>query len=325
MKKTINKITSFALAFAMMLTLMPSMVFAANVSAASDNMTRQKISETSDHVITFTPTTTDGGDVVITFDSDFDTSSGASGDGTFDTGAGTLTITGGVTSGVAVTATVTGIGNPATPGNRVISIATGADTGEITVPIITDDQIQVTARVDQTLFFDVRDGTTGTADDNAVGFGTLDSGTVRYATDDGLGTTTEGASSELEAGTNASGGYIIDVTGETLVAMDGSGNDIDGLFTPTPTPAVGTEAFGISVAQTQASTDTVPGSSDGLVAADYSAQYHLPDSTATDVLVTNTGPAANEIYDINYVANISSLTPAGNYSTVLTYTMTANF
>lgn len=321
MKKTFKKLTSFALALAMMLAVVPSLVDAANVSGASDNMTRQKVSELSDHTITFTPLTDSAGPTTVTFPADFDVSGVTGG-----TAAGqVVTIPGALTAATEVSFTLGNIENPGTPGNQVIAIDTGEDTGEITVPILADDQIQVNARVNQILFFDVRDTLGGANDNNTVGFGDLNAAVARFATDDEAGSDTEVASSQLEAGTNAAGGYIIDVTGETLTAMDGSGVVIGGLFTPTPTPAAGTEAFGIQVAQTQASTDTTPGSSNGVVAADYDGTYHLPDTTATDLLVTNAGPASNEIYDVNYLANISTLTPAGNYTTALTFTMTGKF
>lgn len=320
MNKTFKKLTSFALAFAMMLAAAPT-VFAANVSVASDNMTRQKASTVaepivSDHVITFTPLADSAGPTTVTFPSGFDVA-GATGGAV----AGQIvTVTGPVTAGTPVSFTIANVVNPTTPGNQVISISTGVDTGEITVPIIADDQIQITARVNQILFFDVRDGLTG-ATDNTVGFGDLDASTVRYATDDASGTTTEGASSQLEAGTNAAGGYIIDVTGETLTSMDALATPIAGLFTADAAPAAGTEAFGLQVAKTVAST----GTDQGVVAGDYLGTYHLPDTGATDLLATNPGPSSNETYDVNYVANVSSFTPAGNYTTVMTYTMTATF
>ncbi|MCI5051337.1 MAG: hypothetical protein MRY57_03440 [Candidatus Pacebacteria bacterium] len=329
MKKTFNKIASFAVATAMVFGVNVVAANAANAANASDNMTRQKISEASDHVIQFDlPTALANGETItITFPNGANqfTGTAATGSAGWAAGPGANQVTYTSTGDAADTTynvTVTGLINPDTAGNQVIAIAAdNGDTGEITVPIIADDQIQVTARVNQVLFFDVRDGITGTATNNTVGFGDLDSTNVRYATDDATGTTTEAASSELEAGTNAQGGYIIDVTGETLVAMDGSGNDIDGLFTPTAAPAAGTEAFGLKAAKTQAST----GTDQGTVTGDYDGTFHLPDSGVTDTLASNPGPSSNEIYDITYVANIDAFTPAGNYTTALTYTMTATF
>ena len=49
-------------------------------------------------------------------------------------------------------------------------------------------------------------------------------------------------------------------------------------------------------------------------------------STATeDVVVTQAGPSSEEIFDVTYIANIDALTEAGDYSTVMTFTATANF
>jgi hypothetical protein len=326
MNKTFIKLTSFALALAMMLTLVPSLAFAANVSAASDNMTRQKISETSDHIITFTPVTSGEGPVVVTFPALFDVSSvtGENVPGQVVSVAGqVVSVTGALVAATPYSFTLANIVNPGTAANYVIDIATGLDTGKITVPILADDQIQVTALVDQTLFFNVRDGIDGTFDDNEVQFGTLTSGAARYATDSGSGGTTAGLNaSELEAGTNAPGGYIIDVTGETLTSTDGTNITIDPLETGA-TSIPGMEQFGINVTRTQVST----GGTAGIVNSDYGTTdtYHLPTATTTETLVTNAGPASIEIYEVDYLANISALTPAGNYSAVLTFTMTASF
>lgn len=326
MKNTFTKLTAFAVVATMALGF--NIALAAAPQNASDNMTRQKAGELSDHVLTFTLPSATGANAVITFPGDFDLTAAAATGGTLDTGAGTITVTGPFTAGQIVTVTVTDVENPASAGNQSIAIATDLDTGSILVPIVADDQIRVTARVAQTLYFDVRDGvgTSNTATDNVVGFGDLEATNVNYATDDANGIeTTPTTSSQFEAGTNAPSGYFVDVMGDTLTSMQNPTDKIDGLTAPTPAPVAGTESFGLKLVQTQKSSDTVPGSSDGTIAAPY-AMYNLPASpTVAEVVVTNTAPSANEIYDIEYIANIASLTPAGDYATTLTYTMTANF
>lgn len=331
MKNTLNKLASLALAGLMMLAG-AGPVFAAGPQNAQDNMTRQAINVASDHVIDFALTTDllAGETVTVTFPADF------TGAATIVSGAGwaaagnvlTFTAPADITGGTALpTVTVTDLINPATVGNQEIDItSSNGDFGSITVPIIANDQIVVTARVASTLFFDVRDGIAGTATDNAVQFGTLESGNLNFATDTGDGNTTGGAASEFEIGTNSANGYFVDVTGDTLRSMEDDTLVIDPLETPAAAPAAGTEAFGIQIAQTQASSTLTPGSSDGVVSADYDGQYHHPGiADEVDIVASNVGPSDREIYDVEYIANIAPLTEAGNYATTFTFTATARF
>lgn len=336
MKKTFNKFASFVLAGAMMLGAMP--VFAAAPQNASDNMTRQKVSETSEHAITFDLPTElpSAGTITVTFPAAFTgTPATTSPNWAFAGNVATYTAPAIQAAGTTFTLNVTDLVNPAAVGNQVIAIsASNGDVGEITVPIIADDQIVVTAKVDQVLFFDVRDGSgvANTATDNAVGFASLTSGAVRYATDDGTGSAAAGPSSQFEIGTNASNGYFVDVTGDTLRSMESATDVIDPLLTPAAAPAAGTEAFGIEVSLTTASAPTAadlvsnPALVSGVVDADYDGVYHHPGvANEVDLVASNVGPATNELYDVEYLANISPLTEAGNYATTFTFTATARY
>lgn len=342
MKKTFNKFVSIALAAVMVLGSASS-VFAAAPQNASDNMTRQKVGEAADHVFTFDlPTALATGETItITFPNAAGEFTGTA----VPTGAGwaagpganevTYTSAAGDAAGTTYTVDVTGMVNPTTAGNQVIDIVSNnGDVGEITVPIVLDDQIVVTAKVDQILFFDVRDGSgvANTATDNAVQFGSLTSGAARYATDAGTGSATAGASSQFEIGTNASNGYFVDVTGDTLRSMESATDVIDPLLTPAAGPAAGTEAFGIEVSLTTPSAPTAadlagnPALTSGVVDADYDDVYHHPGiASEVDLVASNIGPATNELYDVEYIANISPLTEAGNYATAFTFTATARF
>ena len=314
MKKTFQKLASFAVAFAMVFGLNLMTAEAAAPQDASDNMTRQKIGVASDHNFVFTLPTTTAADIDITFPAGFDLTGASSGDGSI---AGQVfTITGGVTGPETFDVTISNVINPGTEGTYSIDIATDVDSGSVLVPVITEDQIFVNAVVAQTLTFDVIDSDD---DDNTVGFGTLDSGQTRYATTDEAGATGEVAdgSSRLIAATNASSGYVIDVDGDTLESMENPGTFIaayDG-----ETPSAGSEGFGLTV-------DAVGGAA-GTIATSYTGtNYDLNDTPGTpDVLITRTAPTNSETYGVNYVADIAGLTPAGQYSTAITYTMTANF
>lgn len=336
MNTTLKQLTSFALAGAMVLTL-AAPVFAAAPQNASNNMTRQKISELADHAITFELPTElpSGGTVTVTLPGDFTMGTTSSPDWLIAGNVATFTAPAIQAAGATYTLLLEGVTNPAAPGNQVIAIAaSNGDAGEITVPIIADDQIVVTAKVDQVLFFDVRDGSgvSNTATDNAVQFGSLTSGAARFATDAGTGAAAAAPASQFEIGTNASNGYFVDVTGDTLRSMEDPTAVIDPLETPAAAPAAGTEGFGIEVSLTTASAPTTadlasnPALVSGVVDVDYDDVYHHPGvANEVDIVASNVGPATNELYDVEYIANISPLTAAGNYATTFTFTATARF
>ena len=319
MKKTFTNIVSGVLTIALMAMYMPSIANAAPANTLSDNMDRQKVSEAATHVITFTlPTALGASDtVVVTFPGAF---TGTAATGSTDwsaTGSNEVTFTdsgSGQSASTVYSVTVTGLINPSSAANYVIDIVgDNGDIGEITVPIITDDQIQITAKVDQTLFFDVRD-TTGGGDDNAVGFGSLSSTASRWATDDGTGSGVATDSSEFEAATNAAGGYTVAVAGTTLT----SGSDtIDALGTAA-TPSTGTEQFGIAVSNGA-------GSGHGTIDGNYTGGTYYLNTAAEDDIVSTTAASVNSTYDVSYVANITAATEPGNYAATLTFTMTTNF
>jgi len=328
MKQTLKQLMSFTVAFAMVFTLNILSAEAAAPQNASNNMTRQKIGETADHNFTFNMPTATAADVVITFPVGFDLASAASAGNTVNAGARTVTIAGPVTANQLFTVPVTGVVNPAvftgpTTDTYSITIASDVDTGSVLVPIIADDQIQITARVAQTLTFDVRDGSgaANTATDNAVQFGDLEAGNTNFATDAGTGSTTTVEASQFIASTNAPGGYIVELTGETLTSMQNLANTIDAVANGTAAPAAGTEAFGLQIAKEQANT----GAAVSTINANYDGSFALPATATEDVIVTQLGPSSEEIFDVTYIANIDALTEAGDYSTVMTFTMTANF
>src|SRR6185295_1582630 len=80
---------------------------------------------------------------------------------------------------------------------------TFGDTGDITVTLLTNDQVSVTATVAESLTF--------TISDNTIGFGTLSSSAARYATGDTAGDSSEVAAHTLVVGTNATNGYTLTV------------------------------------------------------------------------------------------------------------------
>jgi hypothetical protein len=197
--------------------------------------------------------------------------------------------------------------NPSSAATYSIAVTAGAsDSGNISVTVLSDDQVSVSAIVAQSITFTISDST--------IGFGSLSSSAARYATGD-----TSGGSSEVEAhtltvGTNASNGYTLSLNGTTLTS---GGDTIDAIGSTNTASSVGTEQFGIRA--------TASGGI-GTVSAPYASTGFAFDSAAfPDEVATATGATADTTYSMRYIANISANTEAGSYSSTLTYLASANF
>jgi hypothetical protein len=331
----------------------------------SDAMTRLGKSDPapvySDHAIQFeTPTGVASGEtIVLTMPSDFDGTSLVVGDvalfedttpddvcdGTEETlvasGAGVsewnavfsgtenrvLTITSGGASAIIAGASEVCLmigenagganqyANPSTSGSFTItlSVGTGADTGDIAVRIIDNDRVTISATVDETITFTIDDA------DYAVGFGNLVADNARFATGNGVGADGPSATSahDMTVSTNGLSGYEITYTGTALSTETSTipGVTITGDEDGTP----GTAQFAIGFST----------SDDANIASAYDQatptfNYSFVEATETP-FISELGPTADETISAFYLANISGITPAGAYSTSLTYVATANF
>jgi hypothetical protein len=115
-------------------------------------------------------------------------------------------------------------------------------------------------------------------------------------------------------GTNASNGYTMTVAGNTLTS---GANTITAIGASNVASSVGTEQFGMRMS---ASGGT------GAVAVPYAAAGFALDTAAfPDIVATASGSSANTTYSARYIANITSSTEAGAYTSTLTYVATANF
>ncbi len=346
MIKKINYITSVCMIFGIILLNGGSqIVYAASLTALSDTLSSQKVSTLSNHDIQFTsPTGVGSGQtIILTFPSDFSVAaamdftdmdvlddganvtlaaapSGATW-GAVRTSATVITLTNGTTVvgagsviririGTNATNQSTGvrqITNTTSNGSKVIAI-TGSftDTGSITVNILSDDQVAVTATVDQSLTFSISD--------NSIGFGSLSPSAACYAQGSAACSASEIEAHTLIVGTNAGSGYSMTVNGSTLtngaftVASIGSSNTAS---------SVGTEQFGLRMNASGGS---------GAVSAPYAASGFAFDSAAfPDQVAAASGASANTTYSVRYLANIAANTEAGAYTSTLTYVATANF
>ncbi len=222
-----------------------------------------------------------------------------------DDGVGTAAIAGG--SIVVITYSSANSINPSTDGSKEITISgTFGDTGSITVNILTDDQVSLSATVAQSLTFSISD--------NTVGFGTLSASNDRFANGDGTGADDATTAHTLVVGTNAANGYTMTLNGSTLTS---GGNTIDAIGAVNTASAEGTEQFGLRM--------TAAGG-DGDVEAPYADAGYAFDSAAFPGPVASSNTAsANTTYSVIYLANITANTEAGAYTATLTYVATANF
>ncbi len=343
-------ITMVALGFGMQ----SSFATAASLTSLSDNMSRLQASTNSNHEIKFvSPTGIQAGSdtITLTFSADFvlaaeaavnfDFAVGDSNDCTTasfteetlatsasatewgvdvtgqvitfspetdDTHAADLCyrIRAGTNATSGGTGAASTIANGAADDDDTISIAGGfGDTGSIAVDIITDDQVDITATVSPSITFSISD--------NTIEFGTLSAADDTFA-DDSAGNATEVEAHQLAAGTNATSGYVIYVSGATLTSGADTINAIGAANTAT---ATGTEQFGVRY--------NVSGGS-GVVDVPYAAAgFAYNGVSSPDNIGSATGPTATSTYSARYIANIASDTEAGSYSTTLTYTATATY
>ncbi len=201
--------------------------------------------------------------------------------------------------------------------DSTIDITSGAsDTGSVAVEIIADDSVNVTATVDPSITFSMSDV--------AIGFGTLStandcwaSGTPPASCDT---TFAPPAAHTLTAGTNAAGGLVVTYNG---ALMTSAANNIDAATiagdTTDPVGAPGTtEQFAIGF-DDNGTTFTLASAYDQNV-----GNYSYVASTTTTIF-SSTAPVASTAVDAHYLANIVANTPAGNYSTDITYIATGTF
>ena len=193
------------------------------------------------------------------------------------------------------------------------------DTGTISIDIITDDQITISAQVDPTITFNL-----STGNDWAIGFGDVVSTAGRWADADADGElavsgNTPTAAHTATIATNASGGWAITYLGNTLTKS--GGQTIDALAVAENDDSEGdpgTEQFGVAVSTSGNST----------IEAGYeraaNSDFKFIAGTATRIIGESV-PTPEETLTFSYLANITGATEAGDYSTTLTYIATATF
>jgi hypothetical protein len=324
-------------------------VYAASLTTISDTVTNLTAGAVANHTIQFTTPTgvASSATIILTFDNstsipasldytDIDlkddgvdvtlgaTPSGATW-GVVRTSGTVITFTNGSSAVTAGSVINIEIGTHATTGatgdqqitngpagSTVLRISGSfTDTGALTLPIVANGIVAVSAEVLSTLSF--------TVSDNTIYFGNLRSAGACFAqgTDPGYvtcPTTTETEAFNMTAATNAPTGYTVSVQGATLTS---GGNTITALASNTAS-SPGTEQFGLRANATGGS---------GTVSAPYAAAGYAYTANATTpvAVATSTVPSATTTFSVRYLANISPVTEAGSYTTSHTYVATGNF
>lgn len=228
-----------------------------------------------------------------------------------------------VSAGTTVSYVLGGITNPSTANTtffvRITTYtSTNATTGSTdtgTVAASTANQISLSATVDETLTFCT--GTSGITSASCAG-ATGTSVNLGALTPSSTGSGT----SQIGISTNGSSGYSITVAGSTLTS---GSNTIDSLATQTAS-AQGTKQFGLNLrdnATPNVGSD-VAGSGTATPAANYNTadQYRF---ASGDVIASKSSADSHRLFTVSYIANVAGNTPAGAYTTTMTYVATANY
>lgn len=197
--------------------------------------------------------------------------------------------------------------------SSVFTITNGVgdtDSGTGAIAIETNSVVTVSATVNPTLTFAV--------DDASIGFGVLTSSSAVYATADTSGSGVDTTANTLTVGTNATGGYAITYSGANLTS------GLNTIPTANGTTTIAGDANGTPGTAEWAISGALTGS--GSMASGYN--HATPDwkfvPSATTTLASHTAPASDSIA-MHYLANISATTPAGSYTTSITYIATGTF
>lgn len=334
------------------ITLSTGSVFAAMLNTLSDTMSSIKVNNVSNHDFIFvTPSgVLPGETVVLTFPGSFSIPAGltftdvdvldngahinlaalpsGATAGVDRTSANVLTFTNGnvaiapgntIRIKIGTNATNQSIGvfqitNDSSVGNKGIGI-TGSfgDTGTTTVDLLSDDQVVVNATVPQSFSFSIST--------NTINFGALTSLSAKYASSTNPdGSTLDSAAHSLTISSNATAGYTITLLGQTLTSLQNTPDTISANGSIPVVSSPGSEQFGIYA--------TVSGGIGGTIAAPYATVSSFGyDATATSSSLFATGAysSGSTVYSLHYIANISSLTEAGTYTSSLIYVGTSNF
>jgi hypothetical protein len=192
--------------------------------------------------------------------------------------------------------------------SSIITITDGVndtDSTSLSAVVETNDVVTVSATVNPTLTL------------------AISSATVALPT---LTTSSTGTGSHTaQIATNAAGGFLLTYNGTTLT----SGVNTIAAYGSQATPTAGTAGFGINMVSNSSPSVgagvTQNGGTCAALPADYGTTNKFSFVASTTTPLTNQAAPADCTYTISYVANISSVTPAGSYTAPITYIASGTF
>jgi hypothetical protein len=334
----LKRISIAFVAMAFIMAQLPSSVFAAGLTARKVTLTSSAVSASTSHKFDFTTaTTSDIGSIKYEYcttasgacvtPTGINASSASISAQTGITGlivgfssANTILaskVAANVNSGVAVSNTFASVTNPSTTNTTFfirISTYSGSDgaTGPVDSGVVaasTANQITVSGSVDETLSFCVYTGVNCAASGSTVALGTLSSSSTASGT------------SKMDASTNSTSGYAITYTGATLTSGANTITALGGAAS-----ATGSSQYGINLKDNATPNvgAEVSGSGGGTAQAGYSTADSFKFLTG-DTVASATGPTASNTYTASYIANISTTTNPGTYTSTVTYICTATY
>lgn len=201
------------------------------------------------------------------------------------------------------------ITNPGSSGSKTITITgPGADSGTLAVPIMTDDQVTVSATVDPSI--------TSSLSGTTCALGTLGVGAINFC------------SYTNTVNTNASSGYVSTIVENGNLCSPSVAVCTNTIDDETGDSDVdeGTEEYGVSSNDTTGTQDVVnstgcddSGTSEAATAITGTAKVYA-DSGDGDA-----GPVSNAVTTICHSASVAGVTPAGSYSHIVTHITTGTF
>ncbi|ETB63586.1 TPA: hypothetical protein DIC38_02660 [Candidatus Nomurabacteria bacterium] len=231
---------------------------------------------------------------------------------------GTAATTGGAGSASTIT-------NGLADDDDTITIAGGfGDTGVMTVDIVDDDQVTVTATVNQTMTFDLDTSVTDSETDApyTVPLGVLSSSSVKVS-----GSTDSVNMIIAEGNTNASGGMNVTVKNANGAnGLVSTSTPADRIESATGTMIAGTENYGLCVASASLAGFTRATAYNTNCALNSETNAIIGLTTTTADLLTSSAPISSAHAEIVVNAAIAGATPAHtDYTDTLTFIATASY
>lgn len=152
---------------------------------------------------------------------------------------------------------------------------------------------------------------------NTLQFGPLSPVIARYANTSG-GSSSNTVAHTMTASSNAPTGYTITYIGPTLTS--GANTIAPATITNSATGTAGTPQFALSLSSSGSA--TIPSAYNQANSPNPNWKFV---ANTTESIASTSGLTATETFSNRYIANISSGTPAGSYTTALTYVVTGNF